>query len=125
MIARHFLGNLTSRTTIHLAKYEIMMFSRNTLLVAAAAIAYGASSGAAFAPSTCEFECGHMHEYFCRGRPQPLLFVSAPALCQSVCTVSTMLHSIQSTLSKQCMIILRRRFFCIQTLTTIDDNYFS
>eukprot|EP00569_Conticribra_weissflogii_P003149 CAMPEP_0171341716 /NCGR_PEP_ID=MMETSP0878-20121228/11565_1 /TAXON_ID=67004 /ORGANISM="Thalassiosira weissflogii, Strain CCMP1336" /LENGTH=371 /DNA_ID=CAMNT_0011844095 /DNA_START=99 /DNA_END=1214 /DNA_ORIENTATION=+ len=29
-----------------------MMFSRNTLLVAAAAVAYGASSGAAFAPST-------------------------------------------------------------------------
>lgn len=31
------------------------MFTRNAVFAAAAAMVYGASSGAAFAPSTCEF----------------------------------------------------------------------
>ena len=49
----HFIGKVASSNTNPSTINNTMMFSRNTLLAAAAAF-YGASSVSAFAPSTGE-----------------------------------------------------------------------
>ena len=45
-----FLGRQTTQLPLH-----TMRFHHSSLLAATAAFVYGASSGSAFAPSTCEF----------------------------------------------------------------------
>ena len=83
-LSSHLSENISSQkqrsrlSTFHNKQYETMMFSRSMSFAAAAALVYGASSSAAFAPSTCEWLGQFFHMIYLADRERMLLSASFP-----------------------------------------------